>query len=93
MNQLQLLSIHWHFYQKSCIKKVQLLREEVYFTEGFAKVMRTFDDMIPIMHFTINENQTYNLLNKAGHSTKDITDENLGKYISKFLFTVLSYYH
>ena len=78
---------------KNLDQKIQSLREEVYFTEGFAKVMRTFDDMIPIMHFTAYENLAYNLLNKAGHSTKDITDKNLGKYIIKFLFTVLSYYH
>ena len=61
---------------KNFDQKIQLLRAEVYFTKGFAKVMKTIDDMIPFIHLLINENITYNLLHRLDHSTNDTTDDN-----------------
>ena len=57
-------------------EKLQLLKEEVYFTKGFAKVIKTFDDMIPFMHLLTNESLTCSLLNRIDDSTDDTTDNN-----------------
>ena len=57
-------------------QKLQLLREELYFTKGFAKVIKIFDDMTPFIHLLTNDNLTYNLLNRKDHSTDGTTNNN-----------------
>ena len=64
------------FLPENFVEKLQLLRKEVYFTKGFAKVIKAFDDMIPFMHLLTNESLIYNLLNRIDHSTDDTTNTN-----------------